>query len=414
MPTRRVFVTLLLAFLLYLFANQTQVGWLYVMSALFTGMPLAAFWFHRKRLAGISPHREISGSELFEGDELTLRLVIENQGNRPVWQVRSKERCPLAAPDSAQASMPIFIPFLAPGARASLAYSVDVYKRGVHTFPPLEWATGAPFGFFASRRVIHLHTSLLVYPELRPLRRFELLDRRPSIQQTRAKAGLGTEVLGIRPYRSGDSPRHIHWRSVAKTRQLISKEFADETQPGVSLALDLFPNPYPDPTTKHNPFEWAVKIVASIGEYALRYTYPLHLLVDQTGLAAPRGPLNRLVLLEYLAHVQPTSLRTLDQILASDLVETFLAVVMPWPNLKVIAPLAALQRSGIEILVVLVDPASFPDGGNSARELDAALAAAGIRTRLVAFGDDWTAILEPKTQSWLQPTAAAPIPEGEI
>ena len=36
-PTRRTFTILIAAFLLWAFGNQTQVGWLYVMSALRAG-----------------------------------------------------------------------------------------------------------------------------------------------------------------------------------------------------------------------------------------------------------------------------------------------------------------------------------------------------------------------------------------
>ena len=88
--------------------------------------------------------------------------------------------------------------------------------------------------------------------------------------------------MGVRPYRTSDSPRHIHWRIVARRQQLMTKEFAEEAQPGLTLALDVFAHPYPAPAGKHTPFEWGVKLAASIGEYAHRRRYPLHLASSST------------------------------------------------------------------------------------------------------------------------------------
>ncbi len=220
----------------------------------------------------------------------------------------------------------------------------------------------------------------------------DLLDRQLAPQIPRPRAGVGYEVMGVRPFRSGDSPRQVHWRSVARTGQLISKEYADEAQPGLTLALNLYQYPYSQTDSKHTPFEWAIKCAASIGDYAQAKRYPLHVLADDTVLSVPTGPVNRWGLLQYLARVQPTGNLTLAALLARP-VQSFVAAIIAWPNRTVIAPLLELHHRRVEVLAVVIDPQSFPAGGPSAAPLVDELWAAGIETRYVKFSpdaaDDW-------------------------
>ena len=90
---------------------------------------------------------------------------------------------------------------------------------------------------------------------------------------------------------------------------MVSKEFADETQPGVTLALDLFRHPYAPAETKHTPFEWAVKVAASIGDYANRRGYPLTLATNDEALPAPVGS-DQLVLAAAISGAGPAGRRS--------------------------------------------------------------------------------------------------------
>ena len=184
------------------------------------------------------------------------------------------------------------------------------------SFRALELDSRAPFGFFKRARDSTCLRRRWSIPKSSRCSHFDLLDRQFAPQVTRPTAGIGYEVMGLRPYRPGDSPRHIHWRTVARTGQLVSKEFADETQPGVTLALDLFHHPYAAIESKHTPFEWAVKVAASIGDYANRRGYPLTLATNDDALPAPVGAISWYALLQYLARVQPVGDLPLAQALA--------------------------------------------------------------------------------------------------
>jgi uncharacterized protein (DUF58 family) len=391
MPTRRTLTVVIVSALLYFFANQTQVGWLYIMSALMIGLLPAAWWFGRGMLRRVQGERKLDlAIEIFEGDSVHIDLALKNTGRRAVYQLRTSEHCPLVEPDHPQRTINVFIPTIPTNNGVLFGYDVLVERRGLHTFPPLNLQTSAPFGFFRRQRSLDLPTRVLVYPEVRPISRLSLLDQQQALLAARPRGGLGSEVIGSRPYRLGDSPRHLNWRSIARTGQLISKEFADESQPGVTLALDVFAHPYANTERRHRPFEWAVKIGATIAEYARRRSFPLQLRVDQEALPAPGGALAWDALLQYLARVQPTGKRPFADMLQPHGLDTLIAAILPYPDTAAVDALIALKQRGYSVLAVMIDPASFPDGGASARSLAADLSGAGVETRTIRYGMDWT------------------------
>lgn len=255
-----------------------------------------------------------------------------------------------------------------------------------------------PFGLFERRSTLSPVTRTLIYPEVRRVERLELLDRRLTPEVPRPRPGLGYEVLGIRPYRSGDSPRHLHWRSMARTGQLMSKEFADEAQPSLSLVLDLFAHPYPVTLSKHTPFEWMLKSALTIADYAYRRGYSVYLRADDTGQPLPAGSLSWQALLQYSARVQPLGTRHLSEVLGPGLMQTFAAVLLPWPDETAEESLYVLKRQGITVMAVLLAPDTFPDGGPSASAFADRLNSNGIMTRYVPFGEDWTTALSEQPE----------------
>jgi uncharacterized protein (DUF58 family) len=357
------------------------------MAALLAGTMLAAGWFSRSTLCGLSGERRVTQGELFEGDEATIALRLSKQRGNAA-QIRVTEQCPLAVPDSPFHTVKMFVPSLPANGSVEFEYTVTLDRRGLHEFPPLEVSSRAPFGFFQHHRTLPVKTRVLVCPEVHSLQRLELLDRQLTPQTPRPRPGVGYEVIGVRPFRSGDSPRHIHWRSVARTGELISKEFADEAQPGLSLALDLYHHPYPETPSKHTPFEWAVKIAASIGDYAHRKGYPLHLVADDEALPPPQGAVSWQALLQYLARVQPMGARSFSTVLDNHPTQAFVAAVIPWPDEHIVETLASLSRR-VQVMEAVLDPESFPDGGPAGGRLAGQLQAAGIEVHLIRFGEDW-------------------------
>ena len=378
------------------------------MSAIVAGLLFASWWLNRGTVRGITVSRLFASltkenqrasvnsapsafngldQELHESDEINIQLTLRNTYHSTASLIRAAETCPLIPNPQ---PLNLFIPSLSQNQTAQFIYTVIADRRGVHRFPPLKLSSRAPFGLFERKRDLDQPTPILIYPEVKRLRRLSLLDRQPAAQLVTPRAGIGTEVIGVRAYRVGDSPRHIHWRTVARTNYLMSKEFADESHPGLTLVLDVFnqKSEIENRKSKHTPFEYTVKIAASTGDYALRRAYPLHLLVDESSLAAPSGALNRIALLEYLARVQPEGKRPLADVIRDRATQTFVSVIMPYPDSPAIESLSALSRRA-EVMVVLLDPESFPNGGVTARSFADQLRSLKIDVRLIRYGEDW-------------------------
>lgn len=389
MPTSRFYSFLFASFMFYFLANQTQIGWLFVVSALLGGILLAGFFLNRGSLKGISGNRKLSIQDdqpLHEGDDLTIALQVNNQRSVATAHLHVLENCPLAAPDSDEHNLPMFIPILSD--TVQFDYDFTVHQRGVFQFPPLKMTSRAPFGFFKKKGQIDVPTSVLVYPKVKKMRRFALLDRQPAAQLSNPRAGIGNEVMGVREYRSGDSPRHIHWRSVARRGQLISKEFAEEIQPGVTIVLDRYAPIQSE--TKHTPFEMAIKCAVSMAEYAMRNRYPVHLAADNEDIAFPQGALVWDALMQYSARVNSRQTQNLSDVMSYQPMQQFVAVALSWADESLLETLLAMKHRGYNLFVALPDPSSFPiDTDVSAESMKSALEQAAIDVVVIRHGDNW-------------------------
>ncbi len=136
MPTGRAYVLLTTSFLLYLFANQTQVGWLYVMSALLIGIVLMAWWMNRRMLPTLQAERRIGGEaarpDLHAGAETIIELHLRNQALYGAYQLRVADLCPLAAPEKQLFNS--YAPIVPGKDRVTLSYTVTCDRRGLHIF----------------------------------------------------------------------------------------------------------------------------------------------------------------------------------------------------------------------------------------------------------------------------------------
>ncbi len=228
--------------------------------------------------------------------------------------------------------------------------------------------------------------------------RVRLLEQQPIPTHARARSGLGSEVIGVRPFRIGDSPRHIHWRAVARTRELATKEFAVESQAGLMIVLDLHRHGANLGTGKHTTFERAIKIAASLGDYAQRRALPVEIVTECEDWPAPRGALSRFALMQYLARVQAAGDTRLGPVLAQLRTATTVAVILPWPDVEVVPPLVGMLHAGVGLLVMVIVPSDFPAMNGryetQANELVDTLVTAGVDTRTIGWETDWVEALE--------------------
>lgn len=267
-PTRRAAVLVGVAILLLLAGSTAQAGWLFVLAAGVAGLvAVSLFWPHRSKhlSAAVAMPSSAAVGEIF-----TTRMTIKNDSARRVAPLRVEGLFP--GTDSCHLSLPSP---LGPHAAAEGSSRVTAIKRGVYEGGAVTFRSGAPFGIVMSKRTIEVSSRLVVVPRTVRLRSFplDLTATSHGGDEEALRAGVGDEFLGVRPYRSGDPRRAVHWRSTARAGQLIVREFQEPSRQAVEIFVAGVA-PQDDPASS---FEAAVSAAASTALYMLALRHPLKL-----------------------------------------------------------------------------------------------------------------------------------------
>jgi uncharacterized protein (DUF58 family) len=149
-------------------------------------------------------------------------------------------------------------------------------RRGRYTWGTVEASTGYPFGLVERRRLLMVEETVTVLPCLGWLHRGRFLRHLRDLtvqpreghfrQKPRPDPAAQAEFHGLRSYRSGDSPRLIHWRTSARRGELMVREFEDEPSDNLLVVVDpTLPAEWENgQTSVRDEFEDMVSLVASI------------------------------------------------------------------------------------------------------------------------------------------------------
>lgn len=118
---------------------------------------------------------------------------------------------------------------LPPGETRSAAVTAPAIRRGWVAMPPFRISTRFPLGILYSwSRTLTLPARVLVYPA-------PAASGSPVVGAAHEGAGAtvqhvrgGEDFAGLRDYRPSDSPRHVHWKALARGRGWLTKEFGHE------------------------------------------------------------------------------------------------------------------------------------------------------------------------------------------
>ena len=245
---------MLLGFVLYSYGASSEVAWLFLLAYWTWSMAAVAAayeaWNRRGLLAAIevesatpSPDSPAgwlpdailrtapSADPLFEGDAARVRASIAStRGTRGPARLRGR----VAGVELAAGFGRIT------EAGVGEERSLPALRRGVLRASDLAVEAADPLGLFRDRGALPDRELALVYPRFAPLgspprqRELEAAVAAP-------RAGVGTELFGVREYQAGDSLRRIHWRLSARHGELVVREYEP---PGLrTLLLVLDPDP---------------------------------------------------------------------------------------------------------------------------------------------------------------------------
>lgn len=182
----------------------------------------------------------------FAGEPLVLDYTLKNERlTTAALAVEVQEELSpndRSIPDAASIRPVFSFERVAAGEAMPLRWQGPALVRGRYTFAPTDLVTRSPFGLVERRIIVDMPQSILVYPKVGAVtRRWQQLLR-SSRETQRGKRHDRTaqqqEYHGLREYRSGDSPRWIHWRTTARTGELMVKEFEQENNQQIAVVLD--------------------------------------------------------------------------------------------------------------------------------------------------------------------------------
>ncbi|MFO0864390.1 MAG: DUF58 domain-containing protein [Gemmataceae bacterium] len=139
-----------------------------------------------------------------------------------------------------------YVDDLAADGTAFLEATSTLPQRGLVRWSSLKASSGYPFGLAHFENTIEQSDEILVAPRLGILHRGKLRHwlRMHSPSQGLARVALirhpaaQMEIHGLRPFRPGDSPRWVHWRTSARRGELMVREFEDLPNDNLMLIVD--------------------------------------------------------------------------------------------------------------------------------------------------------------------------------
>lgn len=225
---------------------------------------------------GLQIRVELSGRRVVVGEPADGLLHVRNASSRRHWG--SRLDLPLG-----EAAASFALPVLRAGEVRTDRFRIPTQRRGLVTVGPAHSVQGDPFSLTGRESRWTDALELYVHPRTVPLPGRQTgfvhdLEGHASTHLTSSDMNFHA----LRPYAAGDDRRHVHWRSTARTGQLMVRQFEETRMSRVAVALDTGRTSFLDA----DEFELGVSVAASIAMQTLLSESPLSLLTTGETLAA--------------------------------------------------------------------------------------------------------------------------------
>jgi len=226
LPTRQgwSFLAVLAVMLLGAINYNNALG--YVLTFLLGSMSLVSMLHACRNLAGIGL-RAADAPPAFAGDHARFVLLADNRGQPRRYALLA--RYPAREDTRRTAGDDRVVRFaLEENAVQRVALPTIAARRGWLTLDRVTIASRFPFGLFRAWSPVKVSLRCLVYPRPAGTRALP-----PCLAHDSSEGGArghgDDDFAGLREYRPGDSPRLIHWKSVAREQGVPVKLFAGES-----------------------------------------------------------------------------------------------------------------------------------------------------------------------------------------
>ena len=176
--------------------------------------------------------RLVSGRMAAVGDAVTVRLVASNPS-------ASTSRSLLGEELTSFGPQRVTIGDVRSGESVHAGYDVHMNVRGRHHIGPLRLVRTDGLRLVESSRVYGDVTEIVVHAPVSGLSVAAIGSRRSDDGSIDGRPReTGSSFFQLRDYVSGDDPRRVHWRSVAKTGNLVVRQYVDPMEPEHVVIFD--------------------------------------------------------------------------------------------------------------------------------------------------------------------------------
>lgn len=193
------------------------------------------------------------------GHKVIADLSLQNSSSHRMLPIRLE--VPIGANHAS-----VSVPSLRSGHDWSQEIVMPTSRRAVYQVGPVTSVRSDPLNLLRREMKWTEAIELFVHPITVPLSKLSagwLRDLEGEATKDISESDLNFHAL--RDYVQGDDRRHIHWRSSAKLRRWVVRQFVDTRRSHLAILLSTNPAEYADA----EEFELAVSIAASLGQRAL-------------------------------------------------------------------------------------------------------------------------------------------------
>lgn len=341
-----------------------------------------------------------------EVDRKTARAQV-GQEAREIIEVRNKSFLPkvwleVEDPSDLPGHRSKRVVIIPPRRSRNWVVNTPLRRRGLFDWGPLRLTAVDPFGLFRRVREVGGQQQILVYPAVVDLPHFQAPPANlPGEGRFRKRTHYITpNASGIREYAPGDAFNRIHWRSTARTGELMVKTFELDPASDIWVILDLERRVNAG-REEESTEEYGVRIAASVARHYIVNNRPVGLMAfgrDLRVLEPERGQQQLTRILETLAMASAVGDAPLGNLLMEEQRRfgrhTTLVVITSATDDHWLTAIQSLTQRGVRAAVVLLDPSTF-GSDRSPLLLFGQLTASDIMTYVVRKGDDLGLALSP-------------------
>lgn len=231
-PSKTGLGMFVLILLLFLLGINFQNSLVYAVCFWLLALLLINIFYTWRNLSGLTVST-IGVEPCFAGDKAVVEIGLACPAKQRKFAIN------LVWPDEDQIEVNLAT---MPNARVKLSHAAP--QRGRFQPPRMHISTRFPTGLALAWSYVTLDVQGIVYPM--PIEKSFAQQGKGSAETAEGGteiAGGSSDFGGIRDYRPGDAPKHIHWNQYARTGKLHTKVFVDYSSHELWLDWDDLPMP---------------------------------------------------------------------------------------------------------------------------------------------------------------------------